>query len=72
MPSSNLAKSHRRHPTALATATDAKMRDYEVVVPRDAVASLTDERNERAVMHFESVLGVRTTRAARVRPGGRG
>ena len=51
----------------LATAADAKMRDYEVVVPRDAVASLTDERNERAVAHFDGVLGVPTTPAARVR-----
>ena len=56
----------------LATAADAKMRDYEVVVPRDAVASLTDERNERAVAHFGNVLGVHTTPAARVRLGRHG
>ena len=53
----------------LATAADTKMRDYEVVVPHGAVASLT---SERAVAHFEAVLGVRTTPAARVRLGERG
>ena len=51
----------------LATASDARMRDYKVVVPRDAVATLTDERNALAVAHFKGVLDVKTTPAARVR-----
>ena len=51
----------------LATAADAHMRDYEVVVPRDCIASLTDERNALAVQHLDTVLRARTTPSARVR-----
>jgi nicotinamidase-related amidase len=44
----------------LVTAAEARMRDYEVVVPRDCVASLSSERHERSLRHFEEVIGVDT------------
>ena len=51
----------------LATAADARMRDYEVLVPRDCIASQSAARNRRAVQHFDQVLEVPTTASARVR-----
>jgi nicotinamidase-related amidase len=49
------------------TAADARMRDYEVVVPGDCVASQSAARNRRAELHFEEVLQVSTTPSARLR-----
>lgn len=51
----------------VATAMDARMRDYEVVVPGDCIASQTVARNRRAIEHFERVLDIRTTPSSRVR-----
>ena len=42
----------------LATAIDARMRGLEIVVVRDGVASLSGERNERVLRHFDEVLGL--------------
>ena len=57
----------------LNTAVDARMRDFEVVVPSDCIASLTPERNRRAIDHLGDVLDVKTTpaRALRLRAGAR-
>ena len=45
----------------LNTVSDARMRDFEVVVPADCVATQTPARNRRALDYFENVLGVKTT-----------
>jgi hypothetical protein len=37
------------------------MRDYEVVVPSDTIASHTRERNERALDHLRVALGMKTS-----------
>jgi nicotinamidase-related amidase len=50
-----------------ATAADARMRDFELVIPEDAVATITAARNRRALAHVREVLEVPTTPAARVR-----
>jgi nicotinamidase-related amidase len=43
----------------LTTAMDAHMRDYRLWVPRDAVASVTPQRNQRALDYLSEVVGVR-------------
>jgi nicotinamidase-related amidase len=43
----------------LHTAADARNRDYEVVVPRDCVASFDAEQHRWALRHMERVLGVK-------------
>ena len=50
----------------LYTAADARMHDYEVVVPRDCTATLSRERNERALQHLTEVLNAATPRSADV------
>jgi nicotinamidase-related amidase len=45
----------------LYTAADARMRDYEVTVPRDCSATQTPERHRQALRHFEDALCVATT-----------
>lgn len=51
----------------LATATDAHMREYQVHVPRDAVASISRPRNERALalMAASMKIDIRSTRSVR-------
>ena len=51
----------------MATAMDARMRDYEVLVVGDCVASQTPARNRRALEHFQVAMAIRTTRASRIR-----
>lgn len=51
----------------LTTAAEARMNDYGVMVPSDCVATQTKERNQRAIRHFDEVIKVRTTPAARLR-----
>jgi len=51
----------------MATAMDARMRDYEVVVVGDCVASQTVARNRRALEHFQIALAIHTTRASGIR-----
>jgi nicotinamidase-related amidase len=45
----------------LNTVSDARMRDFEVVVPADCIATQSVARNRRALQYFEDVLGVKTT-----------
>jgi nicotinamidase-related amidase len=45
----------------LLTAADAYMRDFHLHVPRDCVASIDPEENQRALDYMERVLEVDTT-----------
>jgi len=49
------------------SAAEAKMRDYEVIVPRDCVADQTPARTARALRHLEEAHGIATTASPRVR-----
>jgi len=49
------------------SAAEAKMRDYEVVVPRDCIADQTPSRTARALRHLAEAHGIETTASARVR-----
>jgi len=49
------------------SAAEAKMRDYEVVVPRDCIADQTPARTARALRHLADAHGIETTASARVR-----
>jgi nicotinamidase-related amidase len=49
------------------TATDARMRDYEVLVPADCIASQSAARNKGAIAHFGEALNVPTTASTRLR-----
>lgn len=51
----------------LVTAAHARMRELEVVIPRDAVASQTPRRTQASLLHFEEVMKVSTPSTARVR-----
>jgi nicotinamidase-related amidase len=51
----------------IATAMDARMRDLEVVVPGDCVASQSVARNRRALEHFRGAVVVPTTTSPRIR-----
>jgi nicotinamidase-related amidase len=48
----------------LATAMDADMRDYDVVVAKDCVAALSPARNKRALDQLVETLDVRTVNGA--------
>ena len=50
-----------------ATVADARMRDFEVLVPEDAVATITAVRNRRALTHFREVQRIATTAGAHLR-----
>ena len=45
----------------LVTAAEARMRDLDVVVPRDCVASQSSARNAAVLAHYDEVLKVATT-----------
>jgi nicotinamidase-related amidase len=49
------------------SAAEARMRDYEVVVPRDCVATLSTARNARTVRALEEVHHLKTTVSTRIR-----
>ncbi len=52
------------------SATDARMRDYEVVVPQDCVAAPTAERNRRGLDYLRQAQRTKTTTSSRIRlPG---
>lgn len=51
----------------MATVCDARMRDLEVTVPRDCVASQTEARNATALQQFAQVFKLATPMGARVR-----
>jgi nicotinamidase-related amidase len=50
----------------LFTAHDAYMRDYRLVVPRDCVASLTEERDRYALAHMAEVTKADVCAAAEI------
>jgi nicotinamidase-related amidase len=58
------------------SASDAHMRDYDVVVPQDCVAAQTDDRNRRALDYLREAQKTKTTVSTRIRlpaaPAGRG
>ena len=55
------------------SAAEARMRDYDVVVPRDCVGAQTAARNAGALRHLEEAHGIATTPSPRIRlPGARG
>jgi nicotinamidase-related amidase len=56
----------------LATANDAKMRDYQVVVPADCIASQTAERHRSSVRYFDEVVKIKTALSTRLRMPRRG
>lgn len=65
---------HRLFITGVATdlcitmsAAEARMRDYDVVVPRDCVAALSRARSARALRVIEEVHHLKTTPSARLR-----
>jgi nicotinamidase-related amidase len=49
------------------TAAEARMRDYEVVVPGDCVAALSAARNAQALHDLSEVHHIKTTASAHVR-----
>lgn len=51
----------------MMSAAEARMRDYEVVVPRDCVATLTTTRNARALRTLEEVHQIKTIPSAQIR-----
>lgn len=51
----------------LFTAHDAHMREYEVEVPRDCIASNTPTQNRHALHQLKEVLKIKTPLSARVR-----
>lgn len=51
----------------MTSVAEARMRDLEVIVPRDLVASQSEHRNKVACMQFEDVYGLRTTSSQRIR-----
>ena len=48
------------------SAAEARMRDYEVIVPGDCVAAQTPARNARALRHLGEAHGIDTVPSARV------
>jgi nicotinamidase-related amidase len=51
----------------LNTAVDGRMRDFDITVPSDCIASMTPARNRRAIDHLRDVLGVNTPLARTLR-----
>lgn len=49
------------------TAADARMRDFEVTVPSDGIASMTPERNRRALRQLTDALEVKVMEARAIR-----
>jgi nicotinamidase-related amidase len=47
----------------LSTALDACVREIQVIVPRDAIASQTPERNERVLSHLAETCNIPTPQA---------
>ena len=57
------------HQCVLFTANDAYLRDFELIIPRDAVASAQSSQSRLALRYFQSVLGARTPLSSRVSLG---
>jgi nicotinamidase-related amidase len=50
----------------LFTANDAFMRDFQLIIPQDCVASTTEEENRHAILQMETVLKADTTPSTRL------
>lgn len=50
----------------LFTANDAHMRDYQVIVPRDCIASNTQEDDEYTLRQLSQVFGIKTPDAEKL------
>lgn len=50
----------------LFTASDAYLRDLEIIVPPDCSAALTAEQHEGALRHMERVLHIKTTPSSEI------
>lgn len=50
----------------LFTANDAFMRDFQLIIPQDCVASTTEEENRNALHQMETVLKADTTPSTRL------
>ena len=51
----------------LTTAAEARMRDLDVIVPRDCIASQTRQRNDAVLLQLEEAHKLPTTSSARIR-----
>jgi nicotinamidase-related amidase len=51
----------------LMTAAEARIRDYEVIVPSDGVAAISDARNRQGLELLREVHQIRTTPSSRIR-----
>ena len=51
----------------MTTVAEARMRDFEVVVPEDCVASQSSARNAAALRQFREVHALKTTSSRRLR-----
>jgi nicotinamidase-related amidase len=51
----------------LFTANDAHMRDYEVIVPRDCIASNSKRDDVYTLTHLSDVLGIHTPLSKSIR-----
>jgi nicotinamidase-related amidase len=49
------------------SATDARMRDYDVLVPEDCVAAQNEERNRRGLDYLREAQRIKTTLSGRIR-----
>ena len=54
-------------PCVLATAADARMRNFAVAIPPDCVPTLSDERDARAARYFGELLGVEVSPSGALR-----
>lgn len=54
----------------MTTVAEARMRELDVIVPRDCVASQSAARNAAALRQFQETHGLPTTPGARLRLGG--
>jgi nicotinamidase-related amidase len=54
----------------LSTASDAHIRQYKVMVPRDCIASITDERNRNAIGYLPESLRLDTRPSTALMPPG--
>lgn len=55
------------HQCVLFTANDAYLRDFKLIIPRDAVASAESSQSRLASQYFKSVLSAQMPLAARVK-----
>jgi isochorismate hydrolase len=57
------------HQCVLFTANDAYLREFDLIIPRDAIAASRNADTALALRYFDTVLGARIPLASRVRFG---